>query len=188
MSTVFGLPDQILPPGENNGTTKEDPMDGDAIKDEDEDQESDEEDDDSVADLSEDEVKDALNDALRSIRPTGDFAAWSTVPDYVDPALVVDDAGPIKLPLQEADAQRIIAASHQAPFGKGSETVIDRDVRNTWELNFEQFRITNAGFHASLMSATRLLGKSFGVPEKCRIQLYKLLLYEPGAQFKPHTE
>lgn len=41
----------------------------------------------------------------------------------------------IGLPLSKVDAQKIIDASHQAPFGRGTETLVDKAVRNTWELS-----------------------------------------------------
>lgn len=129
--------------------------------DEDEDEDEDEEDyeDDSVADMDEEETEEALKDALLSIHHAGDFASWMHMTDYVDPGLIVDQNGPIELPLQEAGARRIIAASHQAPFGLGSETIVDKSVRNTWELNHDQFSFANAGFMHSMSKIVRESGK-----------------------------
>lgn len=33
------------------------------------------------------------------------------------------------------DARILVQASHRAPFGKGTETVIDEAVRKTWEVD-----------------------------------------------------
>lgn len=48
--------------------------------------------------------------------------SYSTSPN---PALELKGAGTVGLPLSSRDASAIKEASHPAPFGKGSETIID---------------------------------------------------------------
>lgn len=137
-------------------------------------------------------IKRLLVDSLAKTEAPGSFAAFYAVPDFVNPILMVDNDGPpIRLPLQETDAARIIAASHKAPFGQGSETVVDESVRKTFELNRDQFTILDSGFPRVIFNcvqgAVNLLGIMPNQGE-IRAELYKLLLYEKGAHFRPHTE
>lgn len=55
----------------------------------------------------------------------------SRVKGLEDLGLSVHGVGKIILPLQEAQVRELIAASRQAPYGKGSETIVDTAVRNT---------------------------------------------------------
>jgi hypothetical protein len=50
------------------------------------------------------------------------FQILATSPN---PALKIKDTGTVGLPLSSRDAAAIKEASHPAPFGKGSETIID---------------------------------------------------------------
>ncbi|KAK5714598.1 hypothetical protein LTR15_010780 [Elasticomyces elasticus] len=148
---------------------------------EDEDEEEEEEEIPSVED-----ARRGLCDAIDGVRGTGSFATFSTIPYLPDPYLTVDAGRPLMLPLSHPDAQRIIAASHPAPFGRGNETIIDQSVRKTWELNCDQLNIHNPAFQTYIANALRDSCKGLGL--ESHAQLYKLLLYEPGAKFKPHTD
>ena len=63
-------------------------------------------------------------------------------------------------------------------------------MRRTWELNSDQFYVTNPAFwqvqQEALQAACHGLGIDSG--DAIEAQLYKLLLYEKGALFRPHTE
>lgn len=47
----------------------------------------------------------------------------------------VDGFGVLGLPLNAAEAKRLISVCEQAPFGMGERTVVDRSVRDTWEVD-----------------------------------------------------
>lgn len=156
----------------------EDGLDDDEVDDEEE-----------LEELSLDEAKTALCEALDGIEAAGSFATFGALKQRVDPRIVVDTHGAIPLPLSEADAGRIIAKSHQAPFGHGTQTIVDPAVRRTWELNPDQFFITNPAFWQVQQEALGLACHGLGIEgEDVDAQLYKLLLYEKGALFRPHTE
>ncbi|GAW25067.1 putative 2og-fe oxygenase superfamily protein [Rosellinia necatrix] len=91
------------------------------------------------------------------------------------------------LPLESAQVPLIRDASRQAPFGRGDETLVDTSVRDTWELDTTQFRITNPAWdsflNSTLYDASQRLGTSM-----VKAQLYKLLLYETGSFFKRHKD
>lgn len=66
---------------------------------------------------------------------SGSFASSQSYDDAPNPFLRIDGFGTLGLPLSEAEAQRLIGVCKQAPFGKGEETVVDKSVRDTWEVD-----------------------------------------------------
>ncbi|KAK5149252.1 hypothetical protein LTR04_007275 [Oleoguttula sp. CCFEE 6159] len=107
----------------------------------------------------------------------------------VQPGLYIEGIGIVGLPLGERDAKAIIQASHQAPFGKGNETLVDVTVRKTWELNADQFQLRNPAWSKFLQKILDNTAEALGVHVSgLRAELYKLLLYEEGAMFKLHQE
>jgi hypothetical protein len=106
--------------------------------------------------------------------------------------LIVDASEPIGLPLEEPDAQRIIASCHEAPFGKAIDTIVDPNIRRTWELNADGLESQHGDEWAEFVEGlVPVICHSLGIDEevvKGRAEVYKLLLYEEGAHFKPHTE
>lgn len=130
-----------------------------------------------------------LCESLDAIRGTGSFACFGAIAKWVDPVLSVDGSGPVTLPLDDASAQRIIAASHRAPFGKGTETIADTTVRRTWEIDLRNVAVNSPHWNGILGEALQGARPALGlVGQRCQALPYKLLLYEKRALFKPHTE
>ncbi|MGH8557272.1 MAG: hypothetical protein ACRESZ_07380 [Methylococcales bacterium] len=48
---------------------------------------------------------------------------------------------PIALPLLKAQAERLIAVAKRAPYGRGEETLVDTEVRRTWQIDADRIRI-----------------------------------------------
>lgn len=87
-------------------------------------------------------LKTDLLRTITSIKSSGKFAYLKRESIFANPGLEI--AGSlIPLPLVARDAEAIRASSQQAPFGRGEETVVDTTVRNTWELDANQFRCSN---------------------------------------------
>lgn len=81
----------------------------------------------------------ALDDALTGDSElTGTFAFSRTYSDAPNPVLDVAGLGTIGLPLSVRDADAIKAQSSQAPFGMADRTVVDKTVRDTWEIDAHQ--------------------------------------------------
>ena len=66
---------------------------------------------------------------------TGSYYASQSHPKAPNPRVRVEGMGPINLPLTETSAKRLIKACKQAPFGKGERTIVDKSVRDTYELD-----------------------------------------------------
>jgi hypothetical protein len=82
-----------------------------------------------------------------------------------------------------------VSASHHAPFGKGEETVVDEQVRKTWELGSDAFEIRNQEWEGVVRNAMGKIAKQIRVRDgEVEAQLYKMLFYEEGGDFKAHQE
>src|SRR5438034_4044476 len=133
----------------------------------------------SLGELSGD-LKTDVRECLDSVESLGTFASFGALEGFIDPQVSIDGY-PISLPLSEDDAQRIIKASHKAPFGKGTETIVDTSVRNTWEINSENFQLQNPEWLHYLRSILKRAAEELGVSSgsaTVKAELYKMLLYE----------
>ncbi|KAL7628616.1 hypothetical protein AAE478_000131 [Parahypoxylon ruwenzoriense] len=128
-----------------------------------------------------------LLDALEGIHAQGSFASFAAIKSC-DPQIFVQDIGRINIPLSETQAKQIAAKSHQAPYGKGSETIVDTSVRNTWELNPDQFEIKAPIWKSCLDNILSNVSRELDTTSDISAELYKMLLYEEGAMFKAHTD
>ena len=136
-------------------------------------------------------IRDQLRYCLADVKYVGSFTAFQARQRTVDPGLQVNGVGKIRLPLDLADAKAIMNASTQAPFGKGSKTIVDTEFRNTRELNPSQFNLRNPAWEQELQDIIAHLGHVLGFQDgtsNIKPELYKLLLYEKGGMFKPHRE
>lgn len=138
-----------------------------------------------------DAVKSLLIDCISGIQIQGSFATFGSFPNYVHPGINVDEVGSIRLPLSSDDAESLIRASRQAPFGKGNQTLVDEKVRKTWEIDGSKVSFSNNAWSSWLEDIVRKASEELGVaggPQRVRAELYKMLLYEKGAMFKTHQE
>ncbi|KAJ9616980.1 hypothetical protein H2200_000701 [Cladophialophora chaetospira] len=150
-----------------------------------------------------DQVKDEIYNVLSEIRGTASFACGGVVHraqntglylsdhDAQNPGLCLNDHGAIDLPLSKSAAESIISKSKQSPFGKGSETLVDTAIRKSWELDQSQFELCNPKWTLTLNKITNDVYEGLLLDvglENIDVHLYKLLLYEEGAFFKPHKD
>jgi hypothetical protein len=89
--------------------------------------------------------------------------------------------------LDEQRAQAIISRAAQAPFGKGTETLVDKTVRDTWEIDPASVSILNPKWGEYMDHvASQTVWASLGVAPfttKPRCELHKLLVYQTGSQY-----
>jgi hypothetical protein len=74
-----------------------------------------------------------LAEILHTVQRPGDFYTTGTT-DIFAPRLDVAGVGPIALPLLPVQAQQLLAVAEQAPYGRGEATLVDTDVRRTWQI------------------------------------------------------
>ncbi|KAH0368264.1 hypothetical protein KCU65_g4169, partial [Aureobasidium melanogenum] len=87
-----------------------------------------------------------LREYLDGINTTGRFATMKKLDHVIDPQVRLLGANntpehEISIPLGSRDALKLIEAAHQAPFGRGEETIVDTSVRNTWEISPDRFSL-----------------------------------------------
>lgn len=129
-----------------------------------------------------------LRQALSKIDRPGSFCVGGSVP-FVLPGLEVRDLGPIGLPLTAAQAELLKDRCQQAPYGKGTETLVDTNVRRVWRLEPDQLALTNPEWETLVQGVVRTVQKELGLEkQKLTSHLYDLLLYEPGSFFLPHKD
>jgi hypothetical protein len=103
----------------------------------------------------------------------------------------IDGLGQLALPLTPAKAEALKSVCEQAPFGRGTSTVVDTSVRNTWQLGTDKFKIAaTRSWLKTLSDVLESVCKGLGMPDGTRVeaQLYKLLVYEKGGFFAPHQD
>src|SRR5262249_50071567 len=95
-----------------------------------------------------------LSEAVRHATRSARFCVAVTLPG-VDPGIEVKGLGALKLPLKRARAKELVAHGRVAPYGKGTQTLVDRNVRNTFELEPEQVRL-RPEWNAAVAGAARV--------------------------------
>jgi len=136
----------------------------------------------------------ALDTPARLLEILGTIDRPPTVCSFGDqpiplPGLDVDGVGSIGLPLGKAQAQELIAQCRQAPYGQGTETLVDTDVRRVWELDATQFELANPKWPTFVESLVADIRNDLGLSDlKLQAHLYKLLVYDKGSFFLPHRD
>ncbi len=106
----------------------------------------------------------------------------------VDPHIEIEELGAVRLPVKGSKAKELIARCQAAPYGKGTQTLVDKQVRNTYELDPREFRVSNA-WSATVTEAMRPVAEQLGLPtDQLEARLYKLLVYEKGGFFLRHRD
>ena len=84
---------------------------------------------------------------------------------------------------------QLIKRCTPAPYGKGTETLVDPSVRRVWELDPDKFKLTNSRWEEMVASITDGTRTALGLQqEKLEAHLYKLLVYEKGSFFLAHRD
>jgi predicted 2-oxoglutarate/Fe(II)-dependent dioxygenase YbiX len=103
--------------------------------------------------------------------------------------LTVQRVGIVPLPITETTAKALKAVAQHAPHGKGTETIVDRTVRDTLQINADQVSFQNPQWKESLEKLVHAAATALRVaPNTVEAHLYKLLLYETGGFFKKHRD
>ncbi len=134
------------------------------------------------------EALEPLEKLLAQVRRAGDFQCHGTR-ELPMPRIEVQGVGVLSIPVLESQAQALIRQAVQAPYGRGTETIVDPNVRRVWQLSPDQARISGkswpANFDAILSRVTTGLGCEGWTVSA---ELYKILVYEAGGFFVSHRD
>jgi len=132
--------------------------------------------------------KDQLLSVLGEIKGSGSFVGTGNLP-FVFPGLEVRGVGEIGFPVSPLEASEMIKVAHKAPFGKGSETVLDTAVRSAWEIDADAISFNNNGWGKFIDSIIEQIRSALGIEgHSVGANLYKLLIYEKRDFFLPHKD
>ncbi len=104
------------------------------------------------------------------------------------PAIDVDGVGRIAFPILPAQAERLVAIAEAAPYGRGEETVVDREVRRTWQVDSARVRIGGRHWEKTLGDIVADVALGLGVSGPLAADFYKLLVYDAGSFFVDHRD
>jgi predicted 2-oxoglutarate/Fe(II)-dependent dioxygenase YbiX len=128
-----------------------------------------------------------LAGVLQSVRRPGDFFVAGSV-SLPAPRLVVEGVGEISLPVLPVQAAQLIAQAERAPYGRGEQTLLDTNVRRTWQIAPERLSFLGRHWEATLGQVLAQLCAGLGVEDPVTAGLYKLLVYDPGSFFISHRD
>lgn len=125
---------------------------------------------------------------LSHLKGSGHFATIGSI-DYLIPGMFIVGVGELSFPLNQNQAKTLIAVAHQAPYGKGSQTFVDKTVRNTWEIDAKKIKFNNPKWTSHLEKIIEKVKSELGLEDyQIKAHLYKLLIYEEGGFFLKHKD
>lgn len=124
---------------------------------------------------------------LDTIHRPGIFFASGRINIFL-PRIQVAGVGTLSLPLLPAQAAQLAAVAEQAPYGRGPDTLVDTDVRRTWQINANQVKISASHWPQTLTDIVDRCATALGVRQPITAELYKVLLYDTGGFFLPHRD
>ena len=105
-----------------------------------------------------------------------------------DVEVEIDGFGPIPLPMRPADVRKLREFASQAPYGKGTKTLVDVSVRNSLEVDASKVQISTKltqAIDAAILDVAQKLNLE---SDRLATELYKLLIYPKGGFFLPHRD
>lgn len=134
-------------------------------------------------------VAEDLSALLRDVQGGGSFATRRTAP-IGDLAIEVTGVGALTLPVTAAQAKQLRLVARPAKYGRGEETILDRRVRDTWEVPRSRVRIDKRRWNRTLRPMLDTIRDDLGLPPASSLgaQLQSMLLYERGQFFTAHQD
>lgn len=135
------------------------------------------------------EPREELAALMRNLRSGGSFATRRTAPVH-DLAIEVTGVGALELPVTAAAARQLRLVARPAKYGYGERTILDRTVRDTWEVPRSRVRIDKRRWNRTLRPMLAAIRDDLGLPAESSLdaQLHSMLLYEPGQFFAAHQD
>ena len=95
------------------------------------------------------------------------------------PLLSVAGVGVVPFPVPDAVLAALIEDAEPAPCGRGTETVLDRSVRDSWQIRPERVKLGGKAWPGTFQEILASVEEGLGCPKGgLSAELHKLLLYE----------
>jgi hypothetical protein len=130
-----------------------------------------------------------INCCLKTVESPGSYAfdgEATELPTMM--GLEVKGFGLVHLPLTDLQAKKLIGVCKQAPYGKNQQTLIDKNVRDSYQLSPSSIKIGNKTWNAKLKELVARVSKGLGCVPKVEAKLYKMLIYKTGGHFLKHRD
>ena len=85
-------------------------------------------------------------------------------------------------------AEQLIAVAERAPYGRGEQTLVDTEVRRTWQIGTDRVHIQGRSWAHTVEAIVARAAAGLGVSEPVSAELYKLLVYDAGSFFVRHRD
>lgn len=129
-----------------------------------------------------------LAEVLQSIDRTGNYCCSGRI-EAPPPRMHVSSVGQVAFPVLDAQIRQLIDAAERAPYGRGTETIVDTSVRDCWQISADDVELGGARWPETVASIIDAAADGLGIPPtRIGVQLYKLLVYEKGGFFKEHRD
>ena len=129
-----------------------------------------------------------LADLLGEVERAGTFATSGGVVAPM-PGLEIEGVGRIAFPLLPVQAEAIAGVAEQAPYGKGEQTIVDREVRDVLQVNPGNFQLSGKTWPETLRKITDEVARDLACTDfEVEAELYKILLYQEGGFFVNHRD
>ena len=113
--------------------------------------------------------------AFSEITGTGNFHSTGAAPFFF-PGLSVTGLGEIAFPLHASQVKEMIALAEAAPYGKGTRTVLDENIRKCWQVDASCFAFDSPQWKKFLKQILSAISEDLGIRGKISARPYKLLL------------
>jgi streptomycin 6-kinase len=133
-------------------------------------------------------IKDEILRCLKILKSGGKFASTGSVP-FVFPGLDVKAVGELSYPIPPSQVGSLINVAHKAPFGKGTATIVDENVRRAWEIEASDVSFKGPQWDKVLKKIIEKIKLDLGLEDyNIGTHLYKMLIYEEGDFFLTHKD
>lgn len=130
-----------------------------------------------------------IADLLSEAGAPGSFSAKQTRPAE-DLHLEVKGLGRLRFPVPRRQAEQLCQIGRLARYGQGEKTLLDRQVRDTWEIPKGRVKIDPRRWKRTLLPVLARLGEDLEVPagHRLKAEFHAMLVYAPGQFFLPHQD
>ena len=136
-----------------------------------------------------DTAHDRLAKLLAGASEPGAFSTARTAP-VRDLHLEVRGVGPIRFPVSQAQARELCLLGRPARYGRAEQTLLDRNVRDTWEIPKSRVKVDKRRWEQTLLPVLERFARDLGLPpgSTLKAELHSMLVYAPGQFFVRHQD
>jgi len=136
-----------------------------------------------------DTARDRLAKLLAGASEPGAFSTARTAP-VRDLHLEVRGVGPIRFPVSQAQARELCLLGRPARYGRAEQTLLDRNVRDTWEIPKSRVKVDKRRWDQTLLPVLERFARDLGLPpgSTLKAELHSMLVYAPGQFFVRHQD